>query len=185
MVPLSLQGQTRIVGVGSLLPVKRWDRLLLAGLRPKRAGLDFFMQIAGDGRLRSTLQKQAQDFGLVDRVQFIGHTDDTPAFLANATFLAHTSDSEGCPNVVMEAMACGRAVVATDVGDIPDLVENGETGFVVRCGRNSCATYGHSDWGSRSVRPHGKGRPSEERAGIRIRPPCLEDPGCLPGGGLE
>ena len=70
----------------------------------------------------------------MDRVAFIGHTDDVIGVLARSAFLVHTSDSEGCPNVVMEAMACGRAVVATDVGDIPDLVENGKTGFVVRCG---------------------------------------------------
>src|SRR5207244_12857822 len=116
MFPLSLQGQTRIVGVGSLLLVKRWDRLLVAGLQLKRAGLDFFMQIAGDGPLRSTLQKQAQNFGLVDRVQFIGHKDDIPAFLANATFLAHTSDSVGYRSVVMAWLGYVRAVVGSNVG---------------------------------------------------------------------
>jgi glycosyltransferase involved in cell wall biosynthesis len=51
--------------------------------------------------------------------------------LANAWFLLHTSDSEGYPNVVMEAMACGRAVVATDAGDVASLVEDAKTGFVV------------------------------------------------------
>ena len=56
------------------------------------------------------------------------------------TFLAHTSDIEGCPNVVMEAMACGRAVVAMDAGDIPSLVEDRKTGFVVRCGDDATFT---------------------------------------------
>jgi len=46
----------------------------------------------------------------------------------------HASESEGCPNAVMEAMGCGRAVIAMDAGDISSLVEDGETGFVVRQG---------------------------------------------------
>jgi glycosyltransferase involved in cell wall biosynthesis len=61
----------------------------------------------------------------------IGYTENISGLLANARFLVHTSDSEGCPNVVMEAMACGRAVVATDAGDVPCLIEDGKTGFVV------------------------------------------------------
>jgi len=57
--------------------------------------------------------------------------------LKDATFLVHTSDDEGCPNVVMEAMACGRAVVATDAGDVPYMIEDGITGFLVRRGDDS------------------------------------------------
>jgi glycosyltransferase involved in cell wall biosynthesis len=64
-------------------------------------------------------------------VRFLGARHDIPDLLVGAAFLVHTADSEGCPNVIMEAMACGRAVVATDAGDIPHLVDDGKTGFVV------------------------------------------------------
>jgi glycosyltransferase involved in cell wall biosynthesis len=133
MLPL-LMDHVRILGVGSLLQYKRWDRLLKVAVSLKQRSLDFVVEIAGGGPLRESLEKQAQDLGLLDRVRFTGHTDNVSASLAGSTFLAHTSDTEGCPNVVMEAMACGRAVVATDPGDIPSLIDNGKTGFVVRCG---------------------------------------------------
>jgi len=133
-VPLVTEGTPQVVGLGYLLPVKRWDRLLLAALDLKRKGLDYLLHIAGDGPLRNTLEKQAEDLGMTDRVKFIGHIDDVGKILATATFLVHTSDNEGCPNAVMEAMACGRAVIATEVGDVPYLVEEGKTGFVVRRG---------------------------------------------------
>jgi len=130
-VPLSTTGHACILGVGSLLPVKRWDRLLGAVLSLKRRGLDFLVQLVGDGPLHESLKQQAQALGVTEWVEFMGHCDDIPGLLANATFLVHPSDSEGCPNVVMEAMGCGRAVVATDVGDTPSLVEDQKTGFLV------------------------------------------------------
>jgi len=64
-------------------------------------------------------------------IRFLGARHDIPDLLADAAFLVHTAESEGCPNVIMEAMACGRAVVATDAGDISYLVDEGKTGFVV------------------------------------------------------
>ncbi len=97
----------------------------------KQSGFDCLIQIAGDGRLRGLLEQQARDLGVTDCIEFLGYTENIPGLLADARFLVHTSDSEGCPNVVMEAMACGRAVVATDVGDVPSLVEDGKTGFIV------------------------------------------------------
>jgi glycosyltransferase involved in cell wall biosynthesis len=136
MTLLPSGGRVCIVGVGSLLPVKRWDRLLAAGLELKRKGYDALIRIAGNGPLRGSLQQQAQDFGLGDRLEFMGEVDDIPKFLSNATFLVHTSESEGCPNVIMEAQACGRAVVAMDSGDISKLVEDGKTGFVVERGND-------------------------------------------------
>jgi glycosyltransferase involved in cell wall biosynthesis len=134
MAAFSTVRPPRIVGVGSLLPVKRWEHLLGAALALKKRGFDFLVRIVGDGPLHGSLKQQAQVLGIADCVQFTGYSDDIPRLLADAAFLAHPSDAEGCPNVVMEAMACGRAVVATDVGDVPSLVENGKTGFVVRRG---------------------------------------------------
>jgi glycosyltransferase involved in cell wall biosynthesis len=133
-VPLSTARRPCILGVGSLAPVKRWDRLLSAVSSLKRRGFDFSVRIVGGGPLRETLSQQAQALDVADRVEFTGQRDDIAALLAQATLLVHTSDSEGCPNAVMEAMACGRAVVATDVGDTPMVIEHEKTGFVVARG---------------------------------------------------
>ena len=126
--------RAKILAVGSLIPIKRWDRLLQAAVELKENGFDFLVRIVGDGPLHVSLKQQAQVLDVADCVEFLGHRDDIPDLLADSCFLIHTSDSEGCPNVVIEAMASGRAVVATDAGDIPSLVEDGKTGFVVRRG---------------------------------------------------
>jgi glycosyltransferase involved in cell wall biosynthesis len=123
-----------ILGVGSLFPVKRWDRLLMAAAELKKNGVKFRVQIAGDGPLRRVLQQQTEEFGITHCVEFLGHRQDIPSLISHARFLVHTADTEGFPNVIMEAMACGRPVVAMDAGDIPFLVDAGKTGFVVRQG---------------------------------------------------
>ena len=123
-----------ILGVGSLFPVKRWDRLLKAAAEMRQRGVDFTIQIAGDGLLRRVLQQQIKDLGITHCVEFLGHRQDIPSLISQARFLVHTADSEGCPNVIMEAMACGRPVVAMNAGDIPFLVDDEKTGFVVRQG---------------------------------------------------
>jgi glycosyltransferase involved in cell wall biosynthesis len=96
-----------------------------------RMGLKFQLFHAGDGPLRGALERQMEELGLNGKVHFLGTRRDIMALMQRSSFLVHTADDEGCPNVVMEAMACGRAVVATDAGDVPHLVKNGETGFVV------------------------------------------------------
>jgi glycosyltransferase involved in cell wall biosynthesis len=125
------RGRPRILGLGYLLPVKRWDRLLRAAARLKDAGVDFEMWIVGDGSLRAALEDEARRLAVDDRVQLRPHTDDVPRLISECSFLAHVAECEGRPNAVMEAMACGRAVVATPVGDIPHLVDDGRTGFLV------------------------------------------------------
>lgn len=132
--PLRTNGCAHILGVGSLVRVKRWDRLIAAAAKLNDQGHRFEVRIAGDGKLRNELSRQINELGLSGVVKLLGQVADVSSLLSASTFLAHTSNTEGCPNSVMEAMACGRAVVATDVGDIPHLVENGKTGYVVRRG---------------------------------------------------
>jgi glycosyltransferase involved in cell wall biosynthesis len=134
MSPLVNRRTTNIVAIGSLIPVKRWDRLLSAARELRQRNLDFSVRVAGDGPLRGSLEQIIRDSRLDGRVKFLGHMNDIPALLSDASLLVHCSDAEGCPNAVIEAMACGRAVVGTDVGDIASLVEDGKTGFIVSRG---------------------------------------------------
>jgi glycosyltransferase involved in cell wall biosynthesis len=132
--PVKWAKKNHMVGLGSMLPLKRWDRLLRIVWDLKRRGCECTVRIAGDGPQRSRLESQARELAISDSVEFIGVTRDVSRLLEDAKFLVHTSDTEGCPNAVMEAMACGRAVIAMDTGDIPALVEDQKSGFVVAQG---------------------------------------------------
>ena len=120
-----------IVAVGSMYHVKRWDRLIRAVALLNSKGLCPEVVLAGSGPMQEELQEMASKLHVGHLFRFLGARHDIPDLLAQAAFLAHTAEDEGCPNVIMEAMACGRAVVATDAGDSPDLVDDGKTGFVV------------------------------------------------------
>ena len=69
--------------------------------------------------------------GLGDRVHFLGHVEDVPSLLAASDILCHPSLAEGLPNAIVEAMASGVPVVASNVGGIPDAVSHEDTGLLV------------------------------------------------------
>ena len=123
-----------LLAVGRLHVQKRWDRLVNAVASARQRKLTFSVRHAGDGMLRAALEEQAKRLGVDHLIEFLGIRPNVPELLAESTFLVHTADEEGCPNVLMEAMACGRAVVATDAGHSPVLVEDGKTGFIVTRG---------------------------------------------------
>jgi len=130
VVPV-LPGSGIILGVGSLSPLKRWDRLVRAVLALKERNVDCRVEIVGDGPMRSSIESLATELGVADRVLCRGHVSAIEDRLNASSLLAHPSDSEGCPNAVMEAMAAGLPVVAMGSGDVPRVVEHGVTGFVV------------------------------------------------------
>lgn len=123
--------QGYILAVGRMSSKKRWDRLIRTVAFLASKGLSQEVLHAGSGPLQEELEAMARSLHVDRLYKFLGDRHDLPMLLAGAAFLAHTSEIEGCPNVVLEAMACGRAVVATDAGDIPYLIEDGRTGFVV------------------------------------------------------
>ncbi len=126
-----------LLAVGRLYSEKRWDRLVAALADLQDKGLSCRARHAGKGPLLSSLQAQAARLGVDHLIEFLGERQDVPRLLAESTALVHTADDEGCPNVVMEAMASARPVVATDAGHCPSLIEHGRTGFVVRRGDHS------------------------------------------------
>lgn len=89
------------------------------------------LRIAGQGPLLEVLKRQAVDSGLSDRIVFLGLRRDIPSLLNAADGFVLSSAWEGLPNVVMEAMAACKPVVATNVGGVPELVEDGVSGYIV------------------------------------------------------
>ena len=125
-------GRPVAIAVGSLLPAKRFDRFLVALARARREAPELVGILIGDGPERANLETLAEKLGLLpDAITFAGRRDDIPGLLAGASMLVLSSDHEGFPNVVMEALAARLPVVATPAGDAGTLVEHDRSGFVV------------------------------------------------------
>jgi glycosyltransferase involved in cell wall biosynthesis len=127
--------ETPIVGfVGRLSPEKRVDLLLGAIARLAAGGVAPICAIVGAGPAEQELRAAALRLGIADRVRFLGQRDDALAVAAGFDVAVLASDREGCPLAVLEYMALGRAIVATRVGGVPDLVEDGRQALLVAAG---------------------------------------------------
>jgi glycosyltransferase involved in cell wall biosynthesis len=112
-------------------PVKNHEAFLKAAAKvAKKSEVAEFI-LVGDGPLRPGLQKLAGDFGISERVMFLGERHDIPPVLASLDVSVLISKSESLSNVVLESMAAGLPVIATRVGGNPELVQAGETGLLI------------------------------------------------------
>ena len=116
---------------GRLEEQKGHDLLFEALSRVVKNGLDFTLVVAGEGSRKSWLEQQALSLGLQPRVQFVGQVGDVGSLLAAADAVLLPSRWEGLPLVLLEAMARARPVVATAVGGVSDVLEDGVTGTLV------------------------------------------------------
>lgn len=121
-----------IVGAaGRLSPEKGFAVLVDAAARVLRAIPDAGFLLVGDGVLRPTLTDRIAALGLADRFLLAGFRTDWDHFLPNLDLLVQSSYTEGMPNVVLEACAAGVAVVATAVGGTPEILADGQGGWLV------------------------------------------------------
>jgi len=101
---------------------------------------DLYILVGGDGQLRETIEDSLQEEGLTTRVRlpgWISH-DDLPRYLNQLRLLVLPSYTEGLPNIMLEAMACGTPVLATPIGAIPDVIVDGKTGFIMESNSPEC-----------------------------------------------
>jgi len=132
---LGIEGDRFTVGwIGRMTAVKRTDDVLVAfkGLRDK--GIDAVLCMVGDGPDRAGLERRAHELGIVRDTLFVGYQEDVAPFYAAFDALVLPSANEGTPVSAIEALAAGRPVVATHVGGVPDVVQEGDDGFLVELG---------------------------------------------------
>lgn len=122
----------RIVMVARLADGKGFGVMLDAVER--LGGVNASVCLVGDGPLSESLTAEIRDRGLDDCVFMTGYRDDVPRVLAASDIFALPSFWEGTPRVILEAMASGLPVVATDIAGIPEQVVEGETGYLVEPG---------------------------------------------------
>lgn len=126
----------RFVCVGRLSPEKGQFLLIEALGELRRQGLDAELVLAGDGELRPAIEQHCRQCGVSDLVRITGWISGATVRqeIAAARALVLSSFAEGLPVVLMEAMACQRPVIATRVAGVPELVRDGQDGWLVTPG---------------------------------------------------
>lgn len=124
-----------VVGwIGRMTAIKRVPDVLLSFKRLLDLGVDATLCLVGDGPDREPAERQAKELGIAKHVLSLGYQRDVSPYYALFDALVLPSANEGTPVVAIEALAAERPVVATRVGGVPDVVSDGEDGFLVEVG---------------------------------------------------
>ncbi len=119
-----------ILGVGRLEPQKRWDRLIAA--LPLLADQTIPLVILGEGSERGAIEAQIHALGLRERVLLFGHSSDPLPVMARAAVVVLTSDYEGVPGVLREALSVGTPVISTDSSAaVAEVIDRADRGTIV------------------------------------------------------
>ena len=117
---------------GGLSKVKCFDLLIKAVAILRKKNLPITLLIAGKGNMEYDLKNLIKQEKLEDYVQLIGFLENPLEFINSLDAFVLSSKFEGMPNVVLEAMALGKIVIATNVGGISELIEDSKNGFIVK-----------------------------------------------------
>jgi glycosyltransferase involved in cell wall biosynthesis len=132
-IPDRKPGTKNILFVGSLRPVKGVQYLITSMKKIHEELPDARLILVGDGEEREHLEALSIQLGLQKYVEFIGKVshEKVKTFMQQADVFVLPSLSEGFPNVILEAMACGLPIIASPVGGIPDIITNDTNGYLV------------------------------------------------------
>lgn len=119
-----------VAAVGRLIARKRVDWMIAAVARMARDGAPCDLWIVGEGPERSRLERLVEQTGLRENVRFWGLREDVPGILKCADVFLHCARTEGLPNALQEAMACGLPIVAPRTSGVPEVVADGHEGVL-------------------------------------------------------
>lgn len=128
---LGLPEDALVIGAIGRLNEQKGHRYLLDAARSVFARSDAWLLIAGDGDLMQPLRAQAAELGIAGRVVFAGHRADVPELLGAIDVFAISSNYEGTPLTLFEAMAAGKPIVSTAVDGCREVLEDGRNGLLV------------------------------------------------------
>ena len=132
---LGLDSANKLIGiVGRIAPIKNHRLFFDAMTRVLAAHATAHVVVAGDGDLRPEMERYVREIGIANSVSFLGWRHDLPQVYTDLDVVVISSNNEGTPVSAIEAMAAGRPVVATRVGSLPDVISDGETGYLVAPG---------------------------------------------------
>jgi glycosyltransferase involved in cell wall biosynthesis len=117
--------------VGRLAAQKNYPMLLRVAQKAKLKGLSAHFLIVGGGQMYDELNEMARQLDVLDIVHFMGIRTDIPQVLAASDIFLFTTNFEGFPNALLEAMAAGLPIVSTNFAGVDELVQNGITGLIV------------------------------------------------------
>jgi glycosyltransferase involved in cell wall biosynthesis len=120
--------------IGRMTAIKRTDDILRAFQRLGERGVDARLCMVGDGPDRDEVERRAHELGIMRNTLFLGYQEDVARFYSAFDAFVLPSANEGTPVTAIEALAAGRPVVATRVGGVPDVVRDGEDGYLVEAG---------------------------------------------------
>jgi glycosyltransferase involved in cell wall biosynthesis len=129
--PIEVEKEYDFIFVGELVARKQLNVVIDAINRIIKSGHAAKLAIIGEGPSKFELIQQAQNLNISDNIKFLGHQTDINFFLNKSKIFVLISKNEGIPCALMEAMACELLSVAINIGDVSDVLIDGETGFIV------------------------------------------------------
>ncbi len=137
-IALGLPADARTVGVVASLIPRKGHRFLLEALKNLEASIGpVHALFAGEGELEAELRAQAREMGMAERVHFLGFRRDIPEIVCAMDVFVLPSLKEGLSIALMEAMALEKPVICSEIAGLPEVVRDGETGFLVPPGDSS------------------------------------------------